>query len=51
LKVRFGGILGKPKIQHVWENAKRDRSLDEVVVACDDDWIKRAVRCLAARSS
>ncbi len=52
--VRFEGkiladILGKPMIQHVWENAKRARSLDEVVVACDDDRIKGAVEAFGGK--
>jgi 3-deoxy-manno-octulosonate cytidylyltransferase (CMP-KDO synthetase) len=46
--VRFEGkvladILGKPMIQHVWEAAKKAKALDDVVVACDDDRIYKAV--------
>jgi 3-deoxy-manno-octulosonate cytidylyltransferase (CMP-KDO synthetase) len=46
--VRFEGkiladLLGKPVIQHVWESAKRAKSLDDLVVACDDERIFRAV--------
>jgi 3-deoxy-manno-octulosonate cytidylyltransferase (CMP-KDO synthetase) len=46
--VRFEGkvladILGKPMIQHVWEAAKKAKTLDDVVVACDDDRIFKAV--------
>jgi len=37
-------ILGKPMIQHVYEAASRARSLDEVIVATDDERIRRAVR-------
>lgn len=46
--VRFEGkiladILGKPMIQHVWENARKAKSLDELVVAADDERIVEAV--------
>ncbi len=46
--VRFEGkiladLLGKPMIQYVWENAKKARVLDDLVVACDDERIHKAV--------
>ncbi|MEK7849200.1 MAG: 3-deoxy-manno-octulosonate cytidylyltransferase [Candidatus Omnitrophota bacterium] len=46
--VRFEGkvlvdLMGKPMIQHVWENAKKAKTLDDLVVACDDDRIYKAV--------
>jgi 3-deoxy-manno-octulosonate cytidylyltransferase (CMP-KDO synthetase) len=46
--LRFEGkvladLLGKPVIQHVWENAKKAKTLDELVVACDDERIFKAV--------
>ena len=46
--VRFEGkiladILGKPMIQHVWEAAKKAKTLDDLVVACDDERIFDAV--------
>ncbi len=37
-------ILGKPMIQHVYENAKKARGLDSVVVATDDERIVAAVK-------
>ncbi|MFN7997994.1 MAG: 3-deoxy-manno-octulosonate cytidylyltransferase [Bryobacteraceae bacterium] len=37
-------ILGKPMVQRVYENARRARTLDAVVVATDDDRIFNAVR-------
>jgi 3-deoxy-manno-octulosonate cytidylyltransferase (CMP-KDO synthetase) len=37
-------IAGKPMIQHVWENARKARSLEDVIVACDDERIERCVR-------
>ena len=45
---RFSGkvlaeIGGKPMIQHVWERAKKAKLLDELIVACDDDRIIKAV--------
>ncbi len=47
--VRFEGkiladLLGKPIIQHVWENAKKAKCLDDLVVACDDERILKAVK-------
>ncbi|HSM76605.1 MAG TPA: NTP transferase domain-containing protein, partial [Bryobacteraceae bacterium] len=36
-------IHGKPMIQHVYEAAKRTRTLDSVVVATDDPRILNAV--------
>jgi 3-deoxy-manno-octulosonate cytidylyltransferase (CMP-KDO synthetase) len=32
-------IAGKPMIQHVWEQAKKIRGLDSVLIACDDQKI------------
>ncbi|MCI1279330.1 MAG: 3-deoxy-manno-octulosonate cytidylyltransferase [Nitrospira sp.] len=37
------GLLGKPMIQHVYEQAKACRAVDEVLVATDDERIKAAV--------
>lgn len=39
----LANLLGKPVIQHVWENAKKAKALDDLVVACDDERIVRAV--------
>ncbi len=36
-------IKGKPMIQHVWERSRQSRVLDEVIVACDDEKILKAV--------
>jgi 3-deoxy-manno-octulosonate cytidylyltransferase (CMP-KDO synthetase) len=46
--VRFEGkvladILGKPMIQHVWESALKAKSLNDLVVACDDERIYKVV--------
>ncbi|MFH1868168.1 MAG: 3-deoxy-manno-octulosonate cytidylyltransferase [Candidatus Omnitrophota bacterium] len=45
---RFNGkvlaeIGGKPMIQHVWNRAKKAHTLDELIVAADDDRIIKAV--------
>lgn len=36
-------LLGKPIIQHVWENAKRAGCLDDLIVATDDERIRQEV--------
>lgn len=36
-------ILGKPMIQHVWENASKAKSLNDLIVACDDERIYKTV--------
>jgi len=36
-------LAGKPMVQHVWERAREARRLDAVVVATDDDRIRRVV--------
>lgn len=46
--VRFEGklladLMGKPVIQHVWESAKKARTLNDLIVACDDARIYKAV--------
>lgn len=42
-------IQGKPMIQHVWEKAKESRSLDEVIVACDNELVAEAVKAFGAK--
>ena len=39
----LANLLGKPVIQHVWENAKKAKALDDLLVACDDERILKAV--------
>jgi len=39
----LANLLGKPVIQHVWENAKHAKTLDDLVVACDDERIAKVV--------
>ena len=36
-------LCGKPVIQHVYERAKRAKTLDDLIIAADDDRIIRAV--------
>lgn len=38
-------INGKPMVEHVWRAAKKAKLLDEVIIACDDERVKKA--CLA----
>lgn len=42
-------ILGKPMIQHVWERAKQAKSLDDVIIACDDDQVANIAREFGAK--
>ena len=39
----LANLLGTPVIQHVWENAKKAKTLDSLIVACDDERILKAV--------
>jgi 3-deoxy-manno-octulosonate cytidylyltransferase (CMP-KDO synthetase) len=41
-------IAGKPMIQHVWERTGAAKSVDEVVVATDDERIRDACRAFGA---
>jgi len=43
-------ILGKPMMQHVYENARRARSLDEVIIATDDERIRTAAEAFGAKA-
>ena len=44
IPARYKSIAGKPMIQHVWERAKQARSLEDVIVATDDERVFSAVR-------
>lgn len=46
----LANLLGKPVIQHVWENAKKARTLDDLVVACDDERILKVVEGFGGRA-
>ena len=43
-------LLGKPVIQHVWEAAKKAKTLDDLIVACDDERILRAVESFGGKA-
>lgn len=42
-------LRGKPLIQHVWERASEARTLDEVIIACDDERVAEAAGRFGAR--
>ncbi len=46
----LANLLGKPVIQHVWENAKKAKALDDLVVACDDERILKVVEGFGGRA-
>lgn len=46
----IANLLGKPVIQHVWENAKKARTLDDLVVACDDERIMKVVEAFGGKA-
>lgn len=52
---RFEGKLladlcGKPVIQHTWENAKKSRSIEDLIVATDDKRIYNVARGFGAKA-
>lgn len=44
-------LLGKPVIQHVWERAKKARTLDELIVAADDERIITVVKAFGGKAT
>ncbi|MFA6141810.1 MAG: 3-deoxy-manno-octulosonate cytidylyltransferase [Candidatus Omnitrophota bacterium] len=46
----LANLLGKPVIQHVWENAKRAKTLDDLIVACDDERILKVVEAFGGKA-
>lgn len=46
----LANLLGKSVIQHVWDNAKKAKTLDDLVVACDDERIFKAVEKFGGRA-
>ena len=46
----LANLLGKPVIQHVWENARKAKTLDELIVACDDERIIKAVESFGGKA-
>lgn len=43
-------IAGKPMVQHVWERARQAKTLDDLIVACDDERILEAARSFGAHA-
>lgn len=41
-------LLGKPVIQHVWEGAKKSRLLNELIIACDDERVRKRAQDFGA---
>ncbi len=46
----LANLLGKPVIQHVWENAKKAKMLDDLIIACDDERIMKAVELFGGKA-
>jgi len=44
-------ILGKPMIQHVWERAKQAITLDDLIIACDDERVAAVSKEFGAKVS
>ena len=42
-------IFGKPMIQHVWERAKLAKTLDDLMIACDDEKVAEVARGFGAK--
>lgn len=42
-------ILGKPMIQRVWERAKQARTLDDVIIACDNERVADTAKRFGAK--
>jgi len=43
-------LCGKPVIQHVYERAKKAKTLDDLIIAADDDRILRAVEAFGGKA-
>ena len=51
---RFAGKVladlgGKPVVQHVWENARKSKMLDDLIIASDDERVLKAARDFGAK--
>jgi 3-deoxy-manno-octulosonate cytidylyltransferase (CMP-KDO synthetase) len=40
----LANLLGKPVIQHVWEQAKKSKALDDLIIACDDERVEEKAK-------
>jgi 3-deoxy-manno-octulosonate cytidylyltransferase (CMP-KDO synthetase) len=52
---RFAGkvlanLQGKPLLQHVWERARQSRLLNDVLIACDDERIRKIAQAFGAKA-
>jgi len=45
----LANILGKPMIQHVWERAKPSKMLNDLIIACDDERVKKIAEDFGAK--
>ncbi|MFC1590585.1 3-deoxy-manno-octulosonate cytidylyltransferase [Candidatus Omnitrophota bacterium] len=43
-------LCGKPVVQHVWENAKKAKTLDELLIASDNEKIMKAVKAFGGKA-
>ncbi len=44
----LANIMGKPMIQHVWERAKQATSLDDLIIACDNQLVFEVAKAFGA---
>ena len=42
-------ILGKPMLQHVWERARQAHTLDDLIIACDDELVADVAKGFGAK--
>jgi 3-deoxy-manno-octulosonate cytidylyltransferase (CMP-KDO synthetase) len=42
-------ILGKPMLQHVWERSRQANTLDDLIIACDDERIASIAKDFGAK--
>ncbi len=42
-------ILGKPMLQHVWERAKQALTLDDLIIACDNELVAAVAKGFGAK--
>lgn len=43
-------LLGKPLVQYVYEEARKSRCLEEIIIACDDEKVFKTVQGFGARA-
>jgi 3-deoxy-manno-octulosonate cytidylyltransferase (CMP-KDO synthetase) len=52
---RFAGkvladLCGKPVVQHVWENARKSKMLDDLIIAADDEGVVKTAENFGAKA-